>query len=387
MFEVGGTDGELTLNRITLRNGNPAVLGSEDGGAILVNAGRVLAVSSSNLAGNTAQEGGAIASLGGSSTTISSTVVSGNVAFFGGGGLYNLGGSVTARSSIVSDNNAHHGSGIHNLGTLNLQSSVVRNNSATLMGGVGGGVYNTGTATISSSSVQKNTAGIGGGLFNLVGSMTVNFSSISGNTAENEGGGIRNYATLGLNSTSLSNNKVTAAGSQGGGLYNGTGTATLTGSLVTGNSAVLEAGGIFENPGSTVNLVSSFVSGNTPDNCRPPGPSPAAPTDQPHPPGPQGDAPVRPHKAKPDGEKTDPARRSRNGARRLVRGPGLRRLHARPDCSHRGRPWWRRKAVWPPAHRPLRRRRRPAPERPAANESVGFASFRACRSLHNCATR
>ncbi|MET8681962.1 hypothetical protein ABZW18_31380 [Streptomyces sp. NPDC004647] len=40
---------------------------------------------------------------------------------------------------------------------------------------------------------------------------------------------------------------------------------------MTGNSAVLEAGGIFEKPGSTVNLVSSVVSGNTPDNCRPPG--------------------------------------------------------------------------------------------------------------------
>ncbi|MFE7839336.1 hypothetical protein ACFU53_25770 [Streptomyces sp. NPDC057474] len=271
IFEVGGTDGKLTLNRVNLRNGNPTVDGSEDGGAILVNAGRVLAVNSSNLTGNTAQEGGAIASLSGSSTTISSSTVRDNTVFFGGGGLYNLGGSVTARSSVVSDNTAHHGSGIHNLGTLNLQSSVVRNNSAPLMGGVGGGVYNTGTATISSSSVQKNTAGIGGGLFNLTGSMIVNFSSINGNSAENEGGGIRNYATLSLNSTSLSNNKVTAAGSQGGGLYNGTGTTTLTGSFVTGNGAVLEAGGIFENPGSTVNLVSSFVFGNTPDNCRPPG--------------------------------------------------------------------------------------------------------------------
>ncbi|CAM5691182.1 hypothetical protein [Streptomyces aurantiogriseus] len=271
LFEVGGTDGELTLNRVTLRNGNPTVDGSEDGGAILVDAGRVLVVNSSVLSGNTAQEGGAVASLTGSSTTISSSIIKDNVALFGGGGLYNLGGSLTVGSSVVSDNKAHHGSGIHNLGTLILQSSVVRNNSAPVTGGAGGGVYNTGTATISSSSVQTNTAGIGGGLFNLTGSTTVNSSAISGNTAADEGGGIRNYATLNLNSTSLANNKVTAAGSRGGGLYNGTGTATLTHTSVRGNSAVLEAGGIYEDTGGTVDLVTSPVNGNSPNNCRPSG--------------------------------------------------------------------------------------------------------------------
>jgi hypothetical protein len=73
-----------------------------------------------------------------------------------------------------------------------------------------------------------------------------------------------------INSSRLSANKVTAAGSQGGGLYNGAGTATLTLSSVAGNSAVLEAGGIFEKPDSTVKLVISAVFGNTPNNCRPP---------------------------------------------------------------------------------------------------------------------
>jgi hypothetical protein len=40
---------------------------------------------------------------------------------------------------------------------------------------------------------------------------------------------------------------------------------------VARNSAVLEAGGIFEKPGSTVNLVRSPIVGNTPNNCRPQG--------------------------------------------------------------------------------------------------------------------
>ncbi|MFD7232086.1 hypothetical protein [Streptomyces sp. NPDC059881] len=214
LFEVGGTDGELTLNRVSLRNGDPTVDGSEDGGAILVNSGRVLAVKGSTLSGNTAQEGGAIASVAGSSTTISSSVIKGNVVFFGGGGLYNLGGSVTVRSTIVSDNQAHHGSGIHNLGALTLQSSIVRKNIAQAEGG---GIYNTATATIRSSSVHGNTADIGGGIFNLVGTTTVNSS------------------------------------------------------IITGNTATVEGGAIYENPGSTVNLANSIALGNTPNNCRPPG--------------------------------------------------------------------------------------------------------------------
>ncbi|MGW2934230.1 hypothetical protein ACWDA7_20800 [Streptomyces sp. NPDC001156] len=265
IFEVGGTDGELTLNRVALRNGH---LGDEYGGAVLVNAGRVLSVDNSILTGNTAHEGGAVASFGGSSTTIASSIIRNNAVNWGGGGLYTLGGSITVRSTIVSGNEAHHGGGIHNLGTLLLQSSYVRNNSAQAEGG---GVYNVGTGTISSSSVQNNTADVGGGVFNLAGSLTVNSSTISGNSAADEGGGIRNFATLDVNSSSLAANKVTAADSRGGGLYNGAGTATLTSSSVLGNSAVLEGGGIFENPGSTVDLVGSSDVGNTPDNCRPPG--------------------------------------------------------------------------------------------------------------------
>ncbi|MGI5137741.1 hypothetical protein [Streptomyces sp. CA-106110] len=263
IFEVGGTEGELTLNRVTLRNGH---LGDEYGGAVLVNASRVLSVNNSILTGNTAHEGGAVASFGGSSTMISSSIVRNNAVNWGGGGLYTLGGSVTVRSTIVSGNEAHHGGGIHNLGTLLLQSSYVRNNSAHAEGG---GLYDLGTGTIS-SSVQNNTADVGGDVFNLAGSLTVNSSTITGNSAADEGGGIRNFATLDVNSSSLAANKVTAADSRGGGLYNGAGTATLTSSSVLDNSAVLEGGGIFENPGSTVDLAGSSIVGNTPDNCRPP---------------------------------------------------------------------------------------------------------------------
>ncbi|MEU0525838.1 hypothetical protein [Streptomyces niveus] len=102
-FEIGGARGELTLNRVTLRNGDPTALGTEDGGAILVNANRVLTVNNSVLTGNTAHEGGAIASLGGSSTRISGSEFTSNSAVAGGGGLFNLGGGIAILSTTVSE--------------------------------------------------------------------------------------------------------------------------------------------------------------------------------------------------------------------------------------------------------------------------------------------
>ncbi|MFJ8108935.1 hypothetical protein [Streptomyces sp. NPDC096132] len=262
LFEVGGADGRLTLDRITLRNGH---LGDELGGAVLVNNDRGLFVDDSTLTGNHAHEGGAIAAVGVGHATISGSTVSDNTVDWGGGGVY--GGGLTIRSTTVSGNKAHHAGGVHSLGTLLMQSSTVRNNSAE----VAGGVYNAGTGTITGSGVQDNTAGTAGGVFNLTGSLTVDHSTIHGNTATVEGGGLHNYdGTLDVDSSILWANKVTATDSRGGGLYNGTGTATLTRSFVVGNRAVLEGGGIFETPGSTVDLVNSFVFANTPDNCRPP---------------------------------------------------------------------------------------------------------------------
>ena len=55
---------------------------------------------------------------------------------------------------------------------------------------------------------------------------------------------------------------------KGAGAYN-SGTMTLNGSTVSGNSASAGGGGIYNN--GTATLKSSAVSGNTPNNCAPPG--------------------------------------------------------------------------------------------------------------------
>lgn len=84
----------------------------------------------------------------------------------------------------------------------------------------------------------------GGGISNLGGTVSLSFSEISGNTAV-----------------------------AGGGLYNDNGVMTLSYTThVTGNSVLTAGGGIYNNSGGVLLMdVSTKVSGNTPDNCAPPG--------------------------------------------------------------------------------------------------------------------
>jgi hypothetical protein len=82
ILEVGDPDGELTLNRLTLRNGDPGA--GFDGGAVHVCTGRDLEVNSSTLTDNHAQDGGAFSS-DGTATVVGSTL-SDNSAADGGRG-------------------------------------------------------------------------------------------------------------------------------------------------------------------------------------------------------------------------------------------------------------------------------------------------------------
>jgi hypothetical protein len=83
-----------------------------------------------------------------------------------------------------------------------------------------------------------------------------------------------NSGTLNVSSTQVSNNTAGApiGFAQGGGLFNFRGTATLTSSAVTNNTATgasAEGGGVFKNAGAVI-LSNTLISGNTPNNCTPP---------------------------------------------------------------------------------------------------------------------
>jgi hypothetical protein len=129
---------------------------------------------------------------------------------------------------------------------VNIQGGSVELNGCTVSGNTspgsfGGGIYNSGTLDLIESTVSGNSANGGGGIYNDGGTLRLSNSEISENTATG-----------------------------GGGIYNFFSSATVVfdaASRVSGNTASLNGGGIY-NTGGTVTLVSSAnVSGNTPNNC------------------------------------------------------------------------------------------------------------------------
>ncbi|WP_406296100.1 hypothetical protein [Streptomyces sp. NBC_00624] len=325
-FEVTGPSGELTLNRLTLRNGSinsfggAVLVGSGAsltvnsskltdnhgtfGGAIIVRDGADLAVSSSELTDNHGtQQGGAINGQPGSTVSVTSSELEKNTASSAGGGITSL-GTVTLTRTEVSKNTGGFGGGVAVSGPVTFSHSEVNGNTATDSTG-GGGVYLTGTTgTFESTHVSRNKAtgaGADGGGILDAGSSIINLRSswVSGNSATDVGGGILSHQELNarrstvqdntagiqgggiwsggttrLDGTKLKGNRTTAAGSQGGGLFAGSGTATLIRSEVSRNrvdGTGSDGGGIYEQPGSTVTIDRTKVANNHPNHCAPPG--------------------------------------------------------------------------------------------------------------------
>jgi hypothetical protein len=327
-FRIFAVDssGKLTLNGVTVSGGlanadcpNPGASicggGIASKGTLTINRSRIVNNATATESAFYVQ-GGGIDSDG--TATVTRSVVDGNSAtntasgfsIAAGGGIANE-GTLEVRSSRINGNTNSCsgtgspfgcfalGGGIANDGKLDVKSSEVVANATSCSGGgcaaVGGGSVNAidteATATVKSSRVNDNTAScsasgctaIGGGI-GLFGTVTVTNSQVSGNIAScstsdclARGGGLDNNfdGTLNVDRSRLANNTVNApAGTaRGGGLYNGSGTSTLTSSAVSGNTAsgaTAEGGGIYEETGSVI-LNDTVVSGNTPNNCRPVG--------------------------------------------------------------------------------------------------------------------
>jgi hypothetical protein len=139
----------------------------------------------------------------------------------------------------------------------------------------GGGITSyASTLTVKDCFITGNTAtdfagvnGNGGGIASAVGLVVVKDSVIAGNRATN-GGGIRGGGGGGVIivvDSVIKNNRAT---NFGGGLYGESGVAngsslTVKGSVVTENSALLGGGIYYYN--STLTVVDSDITGNTPD--------------------------------------------------------------------------------------------------------------------------
>eukprot|EP00903_Cladosiphon_okamuranus_P000764 g762.t1 len=312
VFNAGGT---VTISGSTMITGNTATGAAGSGGGILNDVGGNLTIDGATISGNTSvRAGGGIEDVSGEGTTFSLTNVtlSGNTTMSSpgnGGGVHITGpGDMTITGGVVSNNTASaEGGGLWNgTGVMTITDVTIENNTAAgaMSDQGGGGVFNAGgTVTISGSTmITGNTAtgaaGSGGGILNDVGgNLTIDGATISGNTSVRAGGGIEDVSgegtTFSLTNVTLSGNTTMSspgngggvhitgpgdmtitggvvsnntASAEGGGLWNGTGVMTITGVSIESNTAVGASadqggGGIF-NAGGTIEIIRSTVSGN-----------------------------------------------------------------------------------------------------------------------------
>lgn len=163
---------------------------------------------------------------------------------------------------------ASDGGGIFSSGTLTLNNCAVRDNHASDRGG---GIFiNGGNYTINNSQVADNESGSEGGGIDDQGTAAsfITASSIIGNLSGGPGGGIRHVSGQPLSITHSTINGNQIANTQvlsGGGISSQSGTLNVSYSTVSANKAHF-AGGIFiQNIGqaATLNLTASLIAGNT----------------------------------------------------------------------------------------------------------------------------
>ncbi|MCJ7738099.1 MAG: CSLREA domain-containing protein, partial [Anaerolineae bacterium] len=240
---------------------------------------------------------------GNGTLTVTDCLIEGNVAGGNGGGIANSYGTATISNTIIRDNNTDppdytttgYGGGIYNTGTMTIFDSTIELNASDY----GGGIANEewledypATLDIENSVITNNTAERGGGLANVfLGTATVTDSLFTGNHATrnwdvglntyNRGGGILNWAAdLTIIRSTITGNEARAthaihpASGGGGGIANDVGDLTVIDSTVSGNEAICDQklpgdpdlcgrGGGIVNAGGYATIVNSTISGNT----------------------------------------------------------------------------------------------------------------------------
>ncbi len=254
-------------------NGNTTNAVGADGGAIY-GLNTEITLNEVQVAGNVTlsanSDGGGIA-LVNSTLNATATTINGNQAPGGtadGGGIHAIGSTVNLIESTVSGNfttgSNSEGGGIAAYNTaVNLVDTVVGLNRTTGSQASGGGIYlNGGSLSMLRSMITQNTTGgqasPGGGLTMIGGTASIVESSLQGNSTAasgGHGGGIYNVGgNLTLRNSSVIENFVTHAQSKGGGVYSdtnlaGTQSTQILNTTVSGNSAALRGGGVFNADG------------------------------------------------------------------------------------------------------------------------------------------
>lgn len=280
-------DSAITINKnLTITNSGllPVVIDGGENGRIFTISGGVVSLDNLELTNGLADDGGAIY-ITNATVTISDCDINNNVAngvSGSGGGIYNdVGGDLTIMNTIIENNQANRaGGGIEDnsgagLGLRLIDVNLDNNNTgvapATANPGNGGGLHITGMGDveISGGTVNGNIAASeGGGLWNGSGTMSLDSITIDGNSAEgaaadNGGGGIfNNGGTLNIGAeTNITNNLATGASGSGGGLLSTDGAVTISDANFADNSANRAGGGI-ELIDGTLSVTNTDLTGN-----------------------------------------------------------------------------------------------------------------------------
>ena len=205
----------LTLNNITLKDNK-----ASSGGAVYADSGCTVTVSGCTFEGNSAEKGGAVAGMG--NVTLDGCTVKNNSAEFCGGGIYvNTKDKVTIKGKTVFSDNSS--------------------------GTDGGAVYaENGKLTVSGTSFTDNQAVVSGGAVVIAKTAEAELSKAAFklNKCHKNGGAVLNEGNLLLKENSLTENSA----AYGAGIYN-SGSLTITGTEITGNTCTEKGGGIFQSDG------------------------------------------------------------------------------------------------------------------------------------------
>ncbi|MCH2115057.1 MAG: hypothetical protein MK171_09135 [Pirellulales bacterium] len=280
--------GNLVIENSTFLTSTASGAGA-NGGAIYARDGNV-SVTDSRLSGggttDSNSDGGGIYIRNGE-LTMDNTIVSGNTTPGGsssGAGVYSFAGdgdqtTVVITDSILSGNSSagsfSPGAGLANWGSdVTISYSNVSGNSTTGTGSRGAGVYQWGgSLTINDSLIAQNTTSgtdaHGGGIANVNSDVAIHRSRIFTNSAAADGthgGGIHSDSgNVQIYDSTLADNLVTGDGASGGGVYSDTNLLGLTTSIInstlSGNTAILAGGGIYNASGLT-NIRHSTIANN-----------------------------------------------------------------------------------------------------------------------------
>ena len=259
-----GTEGTATLTLVNMTVAQNATLGLLASGGGILNDGGPLSLTNTTVSDNvTAGAGGGILNGGGGNITLTDCFVTNNVASDHGGGFWTNGAAQVDRTEITG-NSANGGGGgwVTSGGSLIMADSTVSANDAVVeAGGIGNDFF--GNTTITTTTISNNTAsgplGSGGGILNNSGTLTVVGSWILDNVSGG-GGGILSQGAASLTLTN-SNVQRNVASDAGGALWI-TGTANVSGNVISDNEAN-RGGGIWISSGGNVALLHGTVFGNS----------------------------------------------------------------------------------------------------------------------------